>query len=67
MQKEVQKTTERSVESLYLTYTNSGELNSSVKVGQRRQNFKSTDNSYAKTLLAPSSSTFLTGATCKRL
>ena len=40
MQKEIQETTGKNVETLYLTYMNPGQLNSPVKLGQRQQNSK---------------------------
>ena len=67
MQKEILKSTGEDVETLYLAYINSGQLNSSVKVGQRRSNSKPTSEINAKLLLAASSTAFLTGATCERL
>ena len=67
MQKEILKPTGEDVETLYLAPLSSTKLNSSVNFGQRRWIFKSTRKSYAKTLLAASSSTFLTGVTCEGL
>ena len=62
MQKEILKSTGENVETLYLTPLSSTKLNSPVNASQRRQNFKPTNNSYAKILLATSSSTFPTVA-----
>ena len=62
MQKEILKSTGEDVETLYLTYTDSGNRDSPVNTSQRRQIFKPTNNSYAKILLAASSSTFPTAA-----
>ena len=58
MQKEIQKTMGKNVESLYLTYMNPGQLNSSVNYGQRRPNFKPPCKTCVKMLLAPSSTAF---------
>ena len=66
MQKEIQKSTGKDVETLYLTYMNPGQLNSPVKLGQRRQNFKPSREICVKMLLAPSSTAFLTVATSER-
>ena len=62
MQNKILKTTGKNVETLYLTYTDSGNRDSPVNTSQRRQIFKPTNNSYAKILLATSSSTFPTVA-----
>ena len=67
MQKGIQKSTGKNVETLYLTYMNLDQLNSQVKLSQRRQAFKPTRETCIKILLAPSSTTFLTGATCEWL
>ena len=62
MLKEILKSTGENVETLYLAYMYSTKLNSSVKVGQRRQTSIPPLESYAKTLLAASSSTFPSAA-----
>ena len=67
MQKEILKSTGEDVKTLYLAYMYSGELNSPVNSSQRRQNFEPTSKSYAKMLLAASSSTFPSAAPRERL
>ena len=66
MQKEILKSTGEDVETLYLAPTSSAKPHFSVKVGQRRQTSKPPLESYAKTLLAASSTAFPSTATHER-
>ena len=62
MQKETMNSTGEDVDTLYLAYTDSAKLNSTVNSSQRRWIFTATLETYAKTSSTPSSTLFLSVA-----